>query len=103
MVKKLPANAGDMRPGFDPWVGKIPWRRAWQPMPVFLSRQFHEQRSLAGYSPCVCKDSGMTEQLTNVLEFGALCLFVFIEAGVHQFICRAALSLSTACHFTISL
>ena len=31
VVKNLPANAGDMRRGFDPWVGKIPWRRAWQP------------------------------------------------------------------------
>ena len=35
-VKNLPANAGDMGRGFDPWVGKIPWRRAWQPTPVFL-------------------------------------------------------------------
>ena len=31
VVKNLPANAGDMRRGFDPWVGKIPWKRAWQP------------------------------------------------------------------------
>ena len=36
---------------FDPWVGKIPWRRAWQPTPVFLPRESHEQRSLVGYSP----------------------------------------------------
>ena len=36
---------------FDPWVMKIPWRRAWQPTPVFLSREPHGQRSLAGYSP----------------------------------------------------
>ena len=34
VIKNLPANAG--RYGFDPWVGKIPWRRAWQPIPVFL-------------------------------------------------------------------
>ena len=33
------------------WVGKIPWRRAWQLTPVFLSREFHGQRSLVGYSP----------------------------------------------------
>ena len=39
------------RPGFDPWVGKIPWRRAWQPTPVFLSGESHGQRSLARYSP----------------------------------------------------
>ena len=31
-----PANEGNMRHGFDPWMGKIPWRRAWQPTPVFL-------------------------------------------------------------------
>ena len=37
MVKNSPANAGDVKsPGFDPWVGKIPWRRAWQPTPAFL-------------------------------------------------------------------
>ena len=36
---------------FDPWVGKIPWRRPWQPTPVFLSGESHGQRSLAGYSP----------------------------------------------------
>ena len=35
----------------DPWVWKIPWRRAWQPTPVFLSGEPHGQRSLAGYSP----------------------------------------------------
>jgi len=38
-------------PGFDPWVRKIPWRRKWQPTPVFLPEKFHGQRSLAGYSP----------------------------------------------------
>ena len=39
------------RCGFDPWVEKIPWRRTWQPTPVFLLGEFHGQRSLAGYSP----------------------------------------------------
>ena len=38
--------------GFDPWVGKIPWRRKWQPTPVFLPGKSHGQRSLVGYSPC---------------------------------------------------
>ena len=37
------------RCGFNPWVWKIPWRRAWQPTPVF--RVPHGQRSLVGYSP----------------------------------------------------
>ena len=50
-VKNPPANAGDVRHGFDPWVEKIPWRRAWQPTPVFLSGESHGQRSLAGFSP----------------------------------------------------
>ena len=36
---------------FDPWVRKIPWRRAWQPIPLFLPGESHGQRSLAGYSP----------------------------------------------------
>ena len=44
------------RPGFDPWVGKIPWRRAWQPTPVFLLGESHGQRSLAGYSPWGVKE-----------------------------------------------
>ena len=35
---------------FDPWVGKIPWRREWQPTPIFFPGEFHEQRSLVGYS-----------------------------------------------------
>ena len=43
------------RPGFDPWVRKIPWRRKWQPTPVFLPRESHGQRSLAGYGPWGCK------------------------------------------------
>ena len=49
------------RHGFDPWVGKIPWRRAWQPTPVFLPGESHEQRNLRGYSPWGCKESDMTE------------------------------------------
>ena len=35
--------------GFDPWVGKIPWRRAWQPPPVFMPGESHGQRRLVGY------------------------------------------------------
>ena len=40
-----------MRHRFDPWVGKIPWRRNWQPTPVFLPGEFLGQRNLVGYSP----------------------------------------------------
>ena len=45
-------NAGDIkRHGFNPWVGKIPWSRAWQPTPVFSPGESHAQRSLVVYSP----------------------------------------------------
>ena len=51
--------------GFNLRVGKIPWRRAWQPTPVFFPGEFHGQRSLLGYSPWGCKESDMTERLTH--------------------------------------
>jgi len=52
VVKNPPANAGAIkRCGFDPWVRKIPWRRAQQPIPVFLPGESPGQRSLVGYSP----------------------------------------------------
>jgi len=49
---------------FDPWVGKIPWRREQMPTPAFLPGKFHGQRILAGYSPRGCKEPDMTERLT---------------------------------------
>ena len=52
------------RPGFDPWVGKIPWRRKWQCSPVLLPGKFHGQRSLVSYNPWGPKESDTTEQLT---------------------------------------
>ena len=50
---------------FDLWVGKIPWRRAWQPTPVFLHGESYGQRSLVGYRPCSCKEKDMAERLKN--------------------------------------
>ena len=52
------------RLGFDPWVGKILWRRAWQPTPVFLPGESHGQRSLVGYSSWCLKELDRTERLT---------------------------------------
>ena len=49
------------RYGFDPWVGKIPWRRKWQATPVFLPGKPHGQSSLVGYSPWGCKESDRAE------------------------------------------
>ena len=57
MLKNLPAMQ-------ETWVGKLLWRREWQPTLVFLPREFHEQRSLAGHSPWGHKESDTTEQLT---------------------------------------
>ena len=50
--KESACNAGDpgLIPGFDPWVGRIPWRRERLPTPIFW-QEFPGQRSLAGYSP----------------------------------------------------
>ena len=47
---------------FDPWVGKIPWRKKWKPTPVLLPGKFHGQRSLVGYSPWGHKEADMTER-----------------------------------------
>ena len=59
-VKSLPAMWETM---FNPWVGKIPWGRPWQPTPVFLPGESHGQRSLEGSSLWDHKESDMTEWL----------------------------------------
>ena len=62
-VKSPPANAGRFkRCGFNPWVGKIPSRRAWKPTLVFMPAESHGQRTLAGCSPWGRKESDTTEQ-----------------------------------------
>ena len=50
---------------FDPWVRKIPWRRAWQPTPVFLPGESHGQRSLVGYGPRVTKSQTRLKWLST--------------------------------------
>ena len=55
------------RNGFDPWFGKIPWRRKWQPTPVFLPGESHGQRSLVGYSPWGRKESDTAEWVNSKL------------------------------------
>ena len=47
-------------------VGKLPWRRAWQPTPVFFPGESHGQRSLVGYNPWGRKESDTTERLLCV-------------------------------------
>ena len=58
MVKNPPAM---QETKFNPWVRKISWRRAWQPTPVFLPRELHGQRSLAGDSPWGHKELDMPQ------------------------------------------
>ena len=59
------------RPGFNSWVGKIPWRRKWQPTPVLLPGESHGGRSLVGYSPWGRKESDTTERLHSLGEVKA--------------------------------
>ena len=66
------------RPGFDPWVRKIPCRRKWHPTPVFLPGESHGLRSLVGCSPRDHKESDTTEWL---------CLLTYLEilgVNVHR-------------------
>ena len=62
MLKHLPAM-------LETWVGKIPWRRNWQPTPVFLPGESHGQRSLVGYSPRCCKELDKAEQLSRSTRY----------------------------------
>ena len=64
MVKKIFLQC--RRPWFDPWVGKIPWRRKSQPTLVFLRGEFHGQRSLAGCSPWVWSWTRLSEYTTTL-------------------------------------
>ena len=64
----------------DPWVRTIPWRREWQPTPVFLPGESHGQRSLVGYSLWGHIKSDTTEQLT-LSDFH----FHFSQKGRNEF------------------
>ena len=59
--KEFPCQCRRRR--FDPWIGKIPWSRKWQPTPVFLPAKFHGGRNLVGYSPWGHKELDKTERL----------------------------------------
>ena len=60
---------------FNPWVRKTPWRRKWQPTPVFLPEKSHGQRSLVGYSPWGCKELDMTEHIHTQIIYHQLSLW----------------------------
>ena len=75
MVKNLPEQC--RRCGMDPWVGKTPWNRKWQPIPVLLPGKFHDQRSLVGYSPWDPKESDMTEHARMLYN-------IYSTSGIHS-------------------
>ena len=67
------------RPWFDSWVWKIPWRRKWQPSPVFLPGEFQGQRNLVGYRPWCFKESDITGQLTHTNTCMYICTNTYIN------------------------
>ena len=94
MVKNPPANAGGIRDGFDPWVRKIPWRRAWQPTPVFLPGESHGQRSLVGYSPWDHKELNTTEHMYTHNTFEKLCILNLREKNYMMMLASVPLLLN---------
>ena len=79
VVKNSPAHVEDARDRFDPWVGKIPWRRRWQPTSVFLPGKSHGQRSLVGYSPWSCKVLDMTEYANGFFIIFTVHVIFFLK------------------------
>ena len=71
------------RPEFDPWVGKIPWRRTYQPTPVFFPEESTWREDLVGYSPQGLKESDTTGQIST------LCQLLLYNKGnqPHAYIC----------------
>ena len=55
-------------PKFDPWIGKVPWRKAWQHTPVFLPGEFHGQKRLTGYSPWGLKEMAANEPTSQARQ-----------------------------------
>ena len=84
------------RPGFDPWVTKIPWKWEWQLIPAFLPGEFHGQRSLAGYSPWGGKVLDTTEQLRHIY------LVCIIQTGTKYIFKCSVLRSEVAPHEKIS-
>ena len=74
------------RCGFDPWVGKIPWKRKWQPTPVFLPGKSHGQSSLAGCRLWGCK--GIRHNLATKQRQQLVSMTVLFSPSALQFLCK---------------
>ena len=73
------------------WIGKIPWRRKWQPTPLFLPGKFHGQRSLAGYSSWDCKRvrhilETKQQRYVSPTSYNFPCQYIFIHLNKSSFI-----------------
>ena len=71
--KESACNAGDAGGVSSIHAGKIPWRRKWQPTPVFLPAKFHGQRSLKAHSAGSLKESDMTKQALRNKFVAVIC------------------------------
>ena len=75
---------GRWRRGFNPWVGKIPWSRKWQPIPFFLPGKLHGQRSLESYSPWGHEELDITERAHTYIK-----LFFHCKSSSFKFLCTS--------------
>ena len=79
------------RCGFNPWIRKIPWRRKWQPTPVFLPGKFHGQRSLVGYSPWgnrrVGQDLLIKQHHIYIYIYIYICIHTHTHTHIYNHIC----------------
>ena len=72
------------RPQFHPWVGKIPWRREGLPTPIFVPREFHGQRSQAGYSPMCHKEQTQLSDFHSPWLYCSVLPIVLLSLLLHS-------------------
>ena len=84
MVKNLTASARRCRKhGFDPWVGKLPWKKKWQPTLVFLPGESHGQRSVVSYSPRGHKSWTQLSEHAHTYCIRERSNFILLHVAVH--------------------
>ena len=86
------------KPRFDPWVRRIPWRREWLPIPVFVPGEFHGQMSMVGYSPQSGKE-WVTTEANNTFPFTAWKCLQFVSSCRSTFYFPSLLSSTYRIHW----
>ena len=101
--KQSACNVG--RPGLDHWVGKIHWRRAWQPTPVFLPGESHGQRSLVGYSPWGRRvwDDWATNTHVCAHAYMTMCMHVYQHMHACLCVCVWKEAVTKLCYWQVLL